>query len=213
MTISQSNPRPQWFRWRENRPIILYEALHVRQEKPNRFIEVANFFKYMKCDRRIQQANCLYVSHSVSAYTVCVCLSVCLAVTGEFPDSTDPDEWVTVCPHVCVSVYVWSTVTFAHSFPHQCKIFSPWKYWSFLSSLHHPTNTHNVLSAGCHTITISTSHVNCVIHRSLLFYLPRLSCHAMDHFWPRTSSTMGPFGDSHPPTSGNLLSLQTRDHD
>lgn len=34
MTISQSNPRPQWFRWRENRPITLYEALHVRQEKP-----------------------------------------------------------------------------------------------------------------------------------------------------------------------------------
>lgn len=144
MTISQSNPRPQWFRWRENRAIILYEALHVRQEKPSRFIEVADFFKYMKCDRRIQQANCLYVSHSVSAYTVCV--SLCVFGCDRGVSRLCRPWWMGHCVSTCVCVYVWSSETFAHSFSHQCKIFSYSKYWSFLSSLPHPKNTHTTFS-------------------------------------------------------------------
>ena len=101
--------------------------------KRNRFIDVADFFKYMKCDRGIQQANCLYVSHSVSAYTacVCVCLSVCLSVCvwlwqGSFQT---PQTLMngSLCVHVCVCVCVcvWSAETFAQSLSHQCKIFSP----------------------------------------------------------------------------------------
>lgn len=136
-TISQSNLKPKWFRWCENRPIILYEAVHVWPGKPNRFIEAENFFKYIKCDRQIPQANCWCVSQCFSIY--CVCLFVCVWLwQGSFQT---PQTLMNGSLCVCNCVYMWLTVTFAHSSSHRCKMFSLSKCWSFLSSLRHQTNT------------------------------------------------------------------------
>lgn len=104
----------------------------------------------------------------------CVSHSLCLAVTGEFPDSTDPDEWVTLCPKMCVCV-VGSNIC-ALNFSSMQNIL----YLYLPSSLYHPTNTHQQThkhtTCSLQDVTLIqyplSFHVNCVIHKSLLCPLP-----------------------------------------
>ena len=141
----------------------------------------------------------VYVFLTVFQHILYVCLSVCVWLwQGSFqtPQTLmNGSLYVRAC---VLTVCVWSTVTFAHSFSHQCKIFSPSEHRSFLSSPHHPTNTYtdSMLSAWCRSVTIATL-ISCELCDSpeLVISPARRphSCHAMDHFWPRTSSTTGSF--------------------
>lgn len=114
-------------------------------------------------------ANWLCVSHSLSPRTVCVSLCVCLAVTGEFPDSADPDEWVTV--RLCVhKVHVCQQpsracflINVKHSAPQSSDPFLP-------QMIQSNTHAHNMPSDACRTITMSTRIPWCFTMR-LLFHL------------------------------------------
>lgn len=160
----------------------------------------------------------VYVFLTVFQHILYVCLSVCVWLwQGSFqtPQTLmNGSLYVRAC---VLTVCVWSTVTFAHSFSHQCKIFSPSEYWSFLSSLHHPTNTQTTCSRPDVALLQypHSFHANCVIHQSLLFHLLDVPTPVMPWIISDPEHHQPPvhFRDSHPPTSGNLLSLQTRDHD
>ena len=181
--------------------------------KRNRFIDVADFFKYMKCDRGIQQANCLYVSHSVSAYTacVCVCLSVCLSVCvwlwqGSFQT---PQTLMngSLCVHVCVCVCVCGQLKHLHS-----RFLINAKYSPPAYNTH--THTHNMLCAACRTITIPalTSCARCDSPEVAVSPARRrYSCHSPDLFWPINRWATLWLTPTY--LSGNRLTLQTRDHD
>lgn len=158
--------------WKQT--MMLYEAWHVRQLQPNRFIEVANFFKYIKCDTWVQHWNCLCF-YSVSAS---VSQSVCLAVTGEFPDSTDPDEWVTVCPKMCACAVTSNMCALYFSLMqnmfYQVENILILSLATAPSNKHTPCATRHALSPqDVALIQYKHSfHISCVIHKSLSFPLP-----------------------------------------
>lgn len=170
MTISQSNPRPLRFKWRENRLIMLYEALHVR---PTNLLKLQISLSIWNVTDGFSRPT-VYVFLSVSAYTVCVCLCVCVWLwQGSFQT---PQTLMngSLCVRNCV--YVWSTVTFAHSFSHRCKIFFPLRILILSlipASTHVRTHRVHMFPIGCCTAAASEI-VSCKfwLARACLFHLP-----------------------------------------
>lgn len=136
MTISQSHPRPLWFRWRENHPITLYEAFHVRQEKPTDLLRLQISLNVWNVTDGFSKPT-VNVSHTVFlTRTVCECACVCDCVCVFGCDRgvsrLHRPWWMGHCVSVCVLVR--SNVALAHSFFSSMQNILPLKYWSYLSS-------------------------------------------------------------------------------
>lgn len=158
-------------------------------------------------------AGCLCDSHSVSVWTVCVWLCVHVFGCDRGVSRLPRPRWMGHCVSLCVCVCVCScgNSRIVHLFSHWCRI----SFTLIFGCPHHctiqQTNKHRAL----YWMLQDLFHSIYVLQQSLLFHLPDASTpdRPLIISESRTSSTTGPFHDSHRPSSGSLLSLQTRDYD
>lgn len=144
-------------------------------------------------------------------FSICqLCVWICVLGCDRGVSRLHRPWWIGHCVsvHVCVCVVSCNICTLVFSSTQKR---SESECWSFFSSLSPPTkhtNTHFGACAGHRSVTMPTlSPCEWCNSPELLVHLPDVPFPVMpmDHHQP--------FGDSHQPTSGNLLSLQTRDHD
>lgn len=152
----------------------------------------------MRCDRQIQPANCLYSSVFKHILCVYVCMGHNRGVS-QTPQTLMNDS----CVCVCLLTKLKNTYTY---FLNNAKYHPPTPQITDPVSHHTPSNKHT------HTQYRHSFHIHFVIHCSLLLHLLNVLSTVMP--WIISDQEhQHPFSESLPPTSGDLLNLQTRDHD